>query len=199
MDYLDPIPQGEPVAQLPAAAVPANSGDNTVVDLLDVLFVAIVAVGCLIFCSLLAMGIFYFSLGRASLDAKELSHNAFLIVPAQVAAYLMTVGFMALLVWVRHQRSLAEAVRWKMPLPGQALAALAGGAVLGLGAELASGLLQKWIPKSLPIDQFFRNSQSAYLLAAFGIFVAPLVEELFFVDSFILRWPAGPVFCLPSW
>jgi membrane protease YdiL (CAAX protease family) len=36
------------------------------------------------------------------------------------------------------------------------------------------------MPKSLPIEEYFRTPASAYALAAFGILVAPLVEELFF-------------------
>jgi len=54
------------------------------------------------------------------------------------------------------------------------------GAVLGLGSEVASSFLGRWIPKTLPIDQYFRDAASAYMLAAFGTFVAPVVEELFF-------------------
>ena len=36
------------------------------------------------------------------------------------------------------------------------------------------------IPKSLPMDKFFNDATSAYLMAFFGILVAPVLEELFF-------------------
>jgi hypothetical protein len=36
------------------------------------------------------------------------------------------------------------------------------------------------IPKSLPIDQFFRTTRSAWLLTIFGVAIAPFFEELFF-------------------
>jgi membrane protease YdiL (CAAX protease family) len=36
------------------------------------------------------------------------------------------------------------------------------------------------IPKSLPMDKYFHDAASAYLLAAFGMTLAPLLEELFF-------------------
>jgi membrane protease YdiL (CAAX protease family) len=36
------------------------------------------------------------------------------------------------------------------------------------------------IPKSLPIDAYFHDATSAYMMAAFGITLAPLLEELFF-------------------
>ncbi len=48
------------------------------------------------------------------------------------------------------------------------------------GSALAGGLLHRWIPKSLPIEQFFSSPASAYALSTFGILVAPFVEELFF-------------------
>ena len=43
-------------------------------------------------------------------------------------------------------------------------------------------LAQRWIhiPKNLPIEKYFRETQSAWLLLAFGVFVAPFVEEVFF-------------------
>ncbi len=36
------------------------------------------------------------------------------------------------------------------------------------------------IPKSLPMDKFFNDATSAYMMAVFGILLAPLLEELFF-------------------
>ena len=42
--------------------------------------------------------------------------------------------------------------------------------------------ISRWmpIPKSLPVDKFFSDAAGAYLMAAFGITLAPLLEELFF-------------------
>jgi len=36
------------------------------------------------------------------------------------------------------------------------------------------------MPKHAPIDDFFRTARDAYVLSLFGIFFAPLFEELFF-------------------
>jgi uncharacterized protein len=72
-----------------------------------------------------------------------------------------------------------------------ALAAIGLGAVLGLFSEVSSNLLQRWTPKSLPIDEYFRNPSAAYLLAGFGVLIAPLVEELFFrgfLFPAVARW-----------
>jgi hypothetical protein len=55
---------------------------------------------------------------------------------------------------------------------------MALGVALALLVQSASALLP--IPKSLPIDRYFRDMLGAYLMAAFGLTFAPLVEELFF-------------------
>ena len=52
------------------------------------------------------------------------------------------------------------------------------GIIFAFGVEFAS----RWmpIPKSLPVDKFFSDAAGAYLMAAFGVTLAPLLEELFF-------------------
>jgi membrane protease YdiL (CAAX protease family) len=52
------------------------------------------------------------------------------------------------------------------------------GIVLAIAGQLLSAVLP--VPKSLPIDQFFRTTAGAYVMAIFGVTVAPFVEELFF-------------------
>ncbi|PYY14943.1 MAG: hypothetical protein DMG61_08380 [Acidobacteria bacterium] len=54
---------------------------------------------------------------------------------------------------------------------------LSGVGLLGV-AQLCSALLP--IPKSLPIDRFFRSTHAAWVLAVFGILVGPFYEELLF-------------------
>lgn len=149
-------------------------------NLLDVLLIVLVAILALFFCAL-AAGIFVVILrGPHAVDPKDPASAALLLVPAQVAAYVLTVGFMVFYVWARYRVGFLRAVRWNMPEGKLAWLALAGGSVLGFGSELAGGLLHRWIPKSLPIEQYFSTPASAYTLAAFGVLVAPLVEELFF-------------------
>jgi membrane protease YdiL (CAAX protease family) len=161
------------------------------VDLVDVLLVFIAAVGSIIFC--VGVGTIAMLIVRSPrpLDARELATNALFVIPMQVVAYLMVIGFMAFIVWVRHERTLMDAISWNPPPTRLALAALGAGAILGLCSELSSGLLQRWTPKSLPIDEYFRNPSAAYLLAAFGVLIAPLVEELFFrgfLFPAVARW-----------
>ena len=74
----------------------------------------------------------------------------------------------------------SKAICWNRPTLRLALFAVLGGGSLAIFSEIVSSLLQKWIPKSLPIDELFRDTRSAYMLSFLGILVAPVVEELFF-------------------
>ena len=146
---------------------------------MDVLLITIVAVLSLFFCTAIALTIVTARHPSAS-DIRALAGNVLVFLPIQVVSYILTVGFMVFLIWHKYRTRFLEAVRWNMPPAALAWGAFAAGAGLGLATQLLSGLLQRWIPKSLPIEQFFRTPASAYALAAFGILVAPVVEELFF-------------------
>jgi membrane protease YdiL (CAAX protease family) len=134
----------------------------------------------------------------------DLAQSAIVIVPAETVAYLFLLAFMMHIVRLRNRGEPAlwdtwrsydpqrqerlpapredflTSVRWNMPDGVTALGLLAGGAVLAFLSGLFTSLFQKWIPKTLPIDEMFRDRNSAYLLALFGVLVAPLIEELFF-------------------
>jgi membrane protease YdiL (CAAX protease family) len=164
------------------------------VDLIDVALILCVAVAAFFLSTVVAMLIYFGAPGRKVSDPKLLVQNVGFVLPAQLVAYVMIVGFMAFIVALRHNKSLGEAIHWNFPSGSRWLGALAGGAALGLGSQVASSFLGRWIPKTLPIDQYFRDAASAYMLAAFGIFIAPLVEELFFrgfVYPALARWTGG--------
>jgi membrane protease YdiL (CAAX protease family) len=55
---------------------------------------------------------------------------------------------------------------------------LAGGVLLSLVVQFLSNYLP--VPKTLPIDDFFRTSADVWMVAIFGTFLAPLFEELAF-------------------
>jgi membrane protease YdiL (CAAX protease family) len=50
----------------------------------------------------------------------------------------------------------------------------------GLGLAIAVQILRLPVENKLPIERLFESRQAAYLLAAFGVLVAPLVEEILF-------------------
>ena len=111
------------------------------------------------------------------MPAAQLARDPLLIIPAQFAAYMVLVFFMYAVVRRERGYSFLPAVRWYWP-HGTWIGFLALGSIVAIAGQLLSALLP--IPKSLPIDQFFHSPADAWMMAIFGVAVAPFVEELFF-------------------
>lgn len=107
----------------------------------------------------------------------QLARDPLLIIPAQFAAYMVLVFFMYAVVRRERGYRFFPAVRWNWP-HGTWIGFMALGAIVAIAGQLLSALLP--IPKSLPIDQFFHSPADAWMMAIFGVTVAPFVEELFF-------------------
>lgn len=107
---------------------------------------------------------------------EELARDPRVAVPAQFAAYIVL--FVAMVAAVRMRGfPFWRAVKWNFPA-ARWLAYLGLGVVLAIAIQSASALLP--IPKQLPIDKYFRTTLGAYMMAFFGVAVAPFVEEMFF-------------------
>lgn len=141
----------------------------------DVLRMIVVVVLAIFFFSILALEIARQVVPGAT--TGEIAKNPLVIVPAQAAAYLVLLAFMYALLTRGHEGGFWRGVHWHFPGAHWGLF-LAGGVLLAFGVEAGSRFLP--IPKSLPIDEFFRNRASAWLMAGFGTLLAPMVEELFF-------------------
>jgi membrane protease YdiL (CAAX protease family) len=74
-------------------------------------------------------------------------------------------------------RGFFEIIGWRWPRRTWLRFVLAG-IVLAIVIQLASQWLP--IPPSLPIEKFFQTRTYAYLMAGFGILIAPAIEELYF-------------------
>jgi membrane protease YdiL (CAAX protease family) len=165
--------------------LPVPEPAKTEIDLLDVLLVAVAMAVSFFVIGSVAAGIFIFAHRSHGLNPKvvqdALTSNVFFIVPTQFVIYVAIIGFMALLVWGRHKMSLGEAVHWNLPASRRILVnAVITGAALAVFSDIGQFGLRRWIPDSLPITEFFKDRPSALLLGAFGILVAPLMEELLF-------------------
>jgi CAAX protease family protein len=114
----------------------------------------------------------------ADSSRKALIFNPLFLVPVQFCAYLLTFLFTRMLITLRAQNDFWRAVKWNLPQGNVGSQLAVGGATLAVLVQVASGLLP--IPKSLPVEQYFRDAPSAYMMAAFGVLVAPLAEELLF-------------------
>ncbi|MBV9072188.1 MAG: CPBP family intramembrane metalloprotease [Acidobacteria bacterium] len=106
----------------------------------------------------------------------QLAAEPLAVVIPQALGYLLTLFFMMLVVRRSTDAPFWEAVRWRWP--GNMYLYVAGGIVLSLAIQIGSSFLP--IPKSLPIDEFFKTTHAAWVLAIFGVLFAPLFEELFF-------------------
>lgn len=107
----------------------------------------------------------------------ELATNAVVVIGAQTAAYPIVLLFIFVLVRSRSRQAFGKAIQWHWPgLIGAGY--LMGGVVLAIVIESLARYLP--IPKSLPMDAYFKDPISAYLMAAFGVTLAPLLEEVFF-------------------
>lgn len=185
MHSFDPISQADPLPPIAVTSLPIQQPVKTEIDLLDVLLVGIATALVFVILGSVAAGIFIFTHRAPGLNPKvledALTKNAFFIVPTQFVIYVAIMGFMALLVWVRHRTSLTQAVHWNLPVHRRTLVnAVLGGAALALISDIGEVGLHRWIPDSLPITEYFKDRPSALLLGAFGILVAPLMEELLF-------------------
>lgn len=194
MDSSEPILPVDSAFTPPPA--PAVRGENPIFNLWDVALIVMAAVVSLVFCSIFAVVVIYATHGGRVND-KQLINNVLVFLPAQVVAYILTVGFMVFHIWQKYRISLLQAVKWNMPQGRLALGAVVVGVALAVATQIVSGLLQPWIPKSLPIEQYFRTPASAYALAAFGILIAPFVEEMFF-RGFLFPALARPLGLIPA-
>lgn len=107
----------------------------------------------------------------------ELAMNARVVIGAQTVAYPIVLLFIFLMVRTRSDQPFRAAIHWSWP-GNSAPAFVMAGIVLAIVVEGLARFLP--IPKSLPMDAYFHDATSAYMMAAFGITLAPLMEEIFF-------------------
>lgn len=143
-------------------------------DVAKIAFIALIAIlFCTIAALLIASGLPIF---RAA-TPTAIATDPRVIVPGQIAGYLIVVGYIYRLITHHYQMNFSEAIRWNWPSfawPGYLLL----GAVLAVAIQGLSHLLP--IPKQMPIDQMFRSYGGAWVMMVYGVAVAPLIEELFF-------------------
>jgi membrane protease YdiL (CAAX protease family) len=155
-----------------------------VIDLLDVAVLVMTAIVASFLVGGIAAAIFMLAHHSQDLSSKTLeqalSKNAFFTVPTQLAIYSVLLGLMALLVRSRHGVSLLQAIQWNTPGRRRVWNAAMIGAALALLSDIGQLALDRWIPKSLPITEYFRDRPSALLLGGFGILIAPFMEEVVF-------------------
>ncbi len=127
--------------------------------------------------STVALGVAHVLTSQQHLSWNDLASNPVVIIGSQVAAYPVVVVFMIVMVGNKSREPFRRAIRWNWP-GAAAMGFLLGGIGFAFAVEFASRWLP--IPKSLPVDKYFSDTAGAYLMAVFGVTLAPLLEELFF-------------------
>lgn len=112
-----------------------------------------------------------------SMDAMK--NDPRLIVPIEAIAYALAIGAAMAVFPSMWQRSFASGVRWN------GSGALRYWWILVVIGVVTSGVVQFLsnflpIPKELPIDKLFTQRAGVWLIAIFGVTVAPAFEELAF-------------------
>jgi CAAX protease family protein len=143
----------------------------------DVVVIPGVTVLAIFLCSAVALLIAHSIPAFHKLSFGTLAQEPLIVVGSQIASYPLVIAFMAGIVRRRSNLPFLIAIHWKWPKHSAILFYLSG-FVLAFTVEGLAHFLP--IPKSLPMDKFFNDATSAYLMAFFGILVAPVLEELFF-------------------
>ena len=143
----------------------------------DVLVIPGAAILSIFLCSAIALGIAHQLPAYHKLSIATLAQEPLIIVGSQIASYPLVIWFMAAIVRRRSGLPFLAAIQWNWP-SGRVVLFYFSGYLLAFVVEGLARFLP--IPKSLPMDKFFDNATSAYLMAFFGILVAPVLEELFF-------------------
>ena len=170
---LDPIPQ--PLAE-GAFPIQSPAPEEPPWGILDVVLIAIfslIATGLL---TIVSFAIVHAIPRWKHYTVGQLAAEPLAVVLPQALGYLLTLGFMVLVVRRGTTAPFWRAVKWRWP--GNMFLYLTAGVVLSLAIQFGSSFLP--IPKSLPIDEFFKTTHAAWVLAIFGVLIAPLFEELFF-------------------
>jgi membrane protease YdiL (CAAX protease family) len=110
---------------------------------------------------------------------EQLLREPRLLIPSMAAGYLIAGAILWAIFTLLWKQPFAWALRWNFSVVRRRFyPLLAGGVALSLVVQFLSNYLP--VPKTLPIDDFFRTSADVWMVAIFGTFLAPLFEELAF-------------------
>ena len=110
---------------------------------------------------------------------EQLLREPRLLIPTMAVGYLIAGAIVWAIFTYLWQRSFAQALHWNFGAVHRRWGRLlAGGVALSLVVQFLSNFLP--IPKTLPIDDFFRTPGDVWMVALFGTFMAPVFEELAF-------------------
>ena len=127
--------------------------------------------------------------GAASFD--KIQKNPMVVVPTMAVAYLLVWAISWFFFPLMWYRPFFDGISWNLGVARRRWVRLL---LVGLGVGLLVQLLSNFlpIPKTLPIDDFFKTRSSVWMVSVFGILFAPAFEELafrgFLLPSLATAW-----------
>jgi membrane protease YdiL (CAAX protease family) len=110
---------------------------------------------------------------------QQMQSDPRIAIPLEVAMYALAALLAYLIFPYIWRRPFFSAIHWNADAVRRRWKLLAlTGLVLSIAIQWLSNYLP--MPKSLPIDKFFQNPLGVWLIAIFGVTVAPAFEELVF-------------------
>jgi len=110
---------------------------------------------------------------------EQLLREPRLLIPTMAVGYLIAGAIVWAIFTALWRQSFTAALHWNFSVVRRRwVALLIGGILLSVTVQLLSNYLP--VPKTLPIDDFFRTSADVWMVAIFGTFLAPVFEELAF-------------------
>ncbi len=138
-----------------------------------------VAVVVLVITTLAAFAVFMGLHLLGTETPEQLMREPRLLIPSMAVAYFVAGAIVWAVFTYLWEQPFPQALEWNFAAVRKHWRLLlVGGVVLSLLVQFLSNFLP--IPKSLPIDDFFRNRLDVWMVALFGTFVAPVFEELAF-------------------
>ena len=114
-----------------------------------------------------------------NITLRKLATETRFAIPMMALSYAVVLLLAAALFRRVWQRPFLEGIHWNLDAVRRHWTWLP---ILGIGLGLAIQLASNYmpVPKELPVDAFFRNATDAWMVALFGIFIAPIAEEIAF-------------------
>jgi len=169
---LPPLPPPD-AAEIPAA--PPRRIPNIGHTIL--FFTVAIVVLLLVSVSTLAVAMGFHLMGTET--PEQLLREPRLLIPSMAAGYLIAGAILWAVFTFLWRQPFTQGLHWNFSVVRRRwVRLLIGGVSLSLVVQLLSNYLP--VPKSLPIDDFFRTPADVWLVALFGTFLAPLFEELAF-------------------
>jgi hypothetical protein len=166
--------------QLPAQPAPRPWSlapePEPLLGLPEVFFAFLTTVLAVLFCGAVFIAIAHHVPSLSRLHAAKLAEDPRVLVPAQLAAYLLVFGALWRLFRRHYRIGFFRALSWHWPVRWPIF--MVAGALLAFAVQLLAHFMPA--PPELPIDNMLRTPADAWLMSVFGVLIAPFAEEVLF-------------------